>query len=257
MKKINVLALIVIGLSVGSTDVLRAMNGDKKPKPAKRDREETEKRECPICLGDAPTRVSESLAGCFNCECPTGAIDHGILIHKSCPDIPGSNNITLRQCPTCSKPAITRPVHAVHARPAFPIPVVPIVPPARPAYTFLDAICHGDLSIVQRMMSDGITNIYERTPLGINALHTAVMKGHVRVVEYLLSTRRFNIDATNTFNDTALHEAATNGNLTIVRMLMLAGANREIRTYLEKTAENKARDIGHITVANFLRDFRQ
>jgi ankyrin repeat protein len=91
----------------------------------------------------------------------------------------------------------------------------------------------------------------QRDHFGMTALTIAAMLGNVAIVELLISGGAL-LDAGDCKLKTALMHAASKGHGEVVTRLLAAGADRELISRGEKTAEMKARRHGWTAIADLL-----
>ncbi|EAW21026.1 Ankyrin repeat protein [Aspergillus fischeri NRRL 181] len=115
------------------------------------------------------------------------------------------------------------------------------------------AVWNNHLEVVKLLLGkfkDSLNpNIQERR--GNTALHYAVYMCCIEALEMLLDNSNINLDITNYAGLTALQEAVGLGNLKPTRLLLHHGADKHMAEN-GSTAEQMARDKGHIEVANLL-----
>ena len=111
----------------------------------------------------------------------------------------------------------------------------------------------GDLSTIERLLSDPSTNINAPPTgwYGQNALQATCAQGHTSVVSRLIAAGA-DVNASGDFNRprTALQIACVAGNIEIVEMLLAAGAEANVSAakYNGRTALQAASEGGHLPV---------
>lgn len=123
---------------------------------------------------------------------------------------------------------------------------------------FLLAGANGSTNLVRLFLQHGarfdVFNRYHGT-----ALIPACERGHIETVQLLVNTPGFPIDHVNRLGWTALLEAVILGNgsdtyVEIVKLLLDAGANRQIPDKEGRTAFEHAKKSGYVQIAALLSD---
>lgn len=113
---------------------------------------------------------------------------------------------------------------------------------------FLPACSKGHSSIIRQLLDEG-ANPKLKDHLGWNTLHRAVASRKPGAVQLLVDHDTSYIDDQTKEGDTALHLAAQEENEEIVKILIKAGASREI----ENKEKKLAREYGPETLRGLLR----
>ena len=79
-------------------------------------------------------------------------------------------------------------------------------------------------------------------------LHSACIGGNLSIVSYLVEKQNVNIEAVDNEGKTPLHKASENGKLQIVKYLLSKGANKNARSYANKTPADIACETSNATV---------
>ncbi|MGX7244428.1 ankyrin repeat domain-containing protein [Enterococcus quebecensis] len=122
---------------------------------------------------------------------------------------------------------------------------------------YLYAGAQGKTEILRYMLEKQVPDQQKVNRFGGNALIPAAEKGHLENVELLLKDGRANINHQNNYGYTALIEAValTNGSSVyqqIVKVLLDAGANKELKDNTGRTAEDYARSLGYSEIVIML-----
>ncbi|CAG8683702.1 4472_t:CDS:2 [Cetraspora pellucida] len=116
------------------------------------------------------------------------------------------------------------------------------------------AAYHGHSYACRILLDRGRANIDQRDMTEKTAISYAAHNGHGLSVETLL-TRGANLDIVDMYHWSPLMLAAYKGRANIVRQLLLANADKNLKTANGKTAAQLARDGGYLHVSDMIENF--
>ncbi|CAG8575159.1 10054_t:CDS:2, partial [Racocetra persica] len=116
------------------------------------------------------------------------------------------------------------------------------------------AAYHGHSYVCRMLLDRGRANINQKDMTEKTAIAYAAHNGHGLAVETLL-TRGANIDIVDMYHWSPLMLAAYKGRANIVRQLLLANADKDLKTANGKTAAQLARDGGYLHVSDMIENF--
>ncbi|XP_075535954.1 osteoclast-stimulating factor 1-like [Dermacentor variabilis] len=99
----------------------------------------------------------------------------------------------------------------------------------------------GNLQFLEECLSNKVS-VNSLDKAGCTALHWAAHGGHVECAQILLSITGVQVDVQNKLGDTPLHSSAWKGHSDIVRMLLVAGANKNVKNKEGRTPLELASD---------------
>lgn len=112
---------------------------------------------------------------------------------------------------------------------------------------------YGNVPVVKFMLENGYAKTNVKTLEGTSPLMLASHWGHTEVVRLLLKQGTRGLNLKNNYGNTPLHFAAYSGREENVIILLSYNADRTIKNNEGKTAEDMARENGHLTIANKIR----
>ena len=111
----------------------------------------------------------------------------------------------------------------------------------------------GNMPVVKYMLENGYGRTNVRTLNGTIPLMMAASSSHVEVIKILLKYGPNELNSRDNRGNTALHYGARMGKMESIDILIECNANRTIKNRKGLTAEDEARENGHLIVANRIR----
>jgi len=129
---------------------------------------------------------------------------------------------------------------------------------------FLLACYLNRVDLVRTLLTDKRVDVNRAQRHGTTPFYVACQEGHVDVIKILLRRQDVDIKKTNMNRASPFYIACANGHVGVVKTILASGreVDLEARTifgnfhWCDKSAEERAREKGHLEIANLIVEFR-
>jgi len=120
-----------------------------------------------------------------------------------------------------------------------------------PGWSLFDAVCIPDLSVLTKLLDEGVDDLNQKGICGRTAVIQACVYGHDKHLKLLLD-RGAQINTQDSFGYTALMQAARYSFIECVQLLLERGADMSIRNMYLDTAKDIAKKKKNVDIVQFL-----